>query len=64
MVITKYISVFPQRLPKASLAQLVAYMLQDGLSTVGLDVSWQDMLQTCPTSGRTLEVIYDDSSSE
>ena len=64
MVINTYISVVPQRLPKANLVQLVAYMLQDGLSTVELDVNWQCMLQICPTSGRMLEVIYDDCPSE
>ena len=43
-VINAYMSVFPERLPEIGLAQLVAYMLQGGLSVIGLDLAWQGML--------------------
>ena len=40
-VVNAYMSVFSERLPAFSLAQLLTYMLSGGLSIIGLDLAWQ-----------------------
>ena len=45
-IINAYMALFPERLSEFSLAQMVTFMLQAGLSVVGIDLAWQGIVHS------------------